>query len=191
MRLQTMRWTLAVLPAAVLISGCAVRVDGMHGGMGGDHMRAAAANTKPLPLLVCDVSRPSCTIPVKVHTEMPVEGTSTGTWDCGMSVSELLLVRRGVDRLVWTLPPNTGERPAFRFKNPQLRSGSVAGVFAYAREAQREFAPKWVSDTEFEFAVLARSGKGFAYGIYLEWKPAGTADWLTCTPLDPIIVNME
>jgi len=190
MQLQTMRWTLAVLPAALLIGGCAIRVDGSHGGPGGDHMRSSMGSTRALPLQVCDTTKTTCGVAVQVRPDAPAENPATGTWDCGVAVTELLLVRRGVDKLQWTLPPNLSERNAYRFKKPQ-RSGSLPGIYAYAKDAQREFAPKWVSETVYEFAVLARSSKGFAYGIYLEWKPAGTAEWLTCTPLDPIIVNMD
>jgi hypothetical protein len=183
----------AACAAAALVSGCAMHVGtSSHGGPGprSGGGKANADPSQPLPLLACDVANPGCMIPVQRSTGTPTEDPVTGTWDCGVRVPELIIVRRPVAQLQWTLPANLPEQNAFRFKVVQL-AGSPSGVFPYAREAMQEFTLQRVSDTLFEFTVRARSNKGYAYGIYLEWQPPKSTEWKVCTPLDPIIVSME
>lgn len=191
--LSSMPWLTVGVATVALTSACAVNVD--PGGRGGQAGRALVAKANadpslPLPLLQCDPAKPGCVVPVQRTSGTPTEDPVTGTWNCGVQVPELVLLRRPVEQLRWTLPDNLPEQNAFRFRVAPLQ-GIPSGVFPYAREALNEFTPLRVSDTVFEFTVKARSNKGYAYGIYLEWQSAKGGDWKVCTPLDPIIVNMD
>jgi len=193
------RWLrLAILPCAATLGACAApHLEGYRVAVvpsGPVTVKGNADPNKAIPVLVCDASKTLCELPVTRTSSVPVLTPQLNTYECDVGVPELVVTRFSLKTLRWKLPGNQpGAVARFRFREA-TKQNPLEGISAYARTARTVFTPTRISDTEFDFVAVepspVRQAEGFAYGVYLEWLPAGQNQWLTCTPLDPIIIAM-
>jgi len=189
---------LAVVGVCVMLGACAVshpdrqRVTVVKPGP--VTVKGNADPNKALPVLVCDTGKSVCDVSVSRTPSVPVLNPQLDTFECDVSVVELIVARPNAKSLRWKLPDNRPDANAlFRFRQASAVN-PIGGVTPYASEALKVFKPTWVSETQFDFvrveSSLTRQAEGFAYAIYLEWTLPGQNQWRTCTPLDPVIVTM-
>jgi hypothetical protein len=114
-------------------------------------------------------------------------------YNCGVTQDfDILLLGRAVTQIGWILQPMPpGSTHVFRFAPIAPARMVPFGVYLYAEAGRQRFAPSEPKAGYFVLTPQARGTEGFAYGVYLEWKPrnAPDSDYQACIGLDPIIIE--
>jgi len=200
---QPRRATALALAAALLTGGCAVHVGPVEG------KGPAGINAAQRGLLLQDGDRNGildnlervqktrtcqaepCTVLVSVAGK--VSPTTPTGFDCGLSLdADVLVFTRPVTRLAWVLQQPAGSENDYRFRPDAAGQRSPSGVYLYAKEAQSFFGIVEALPTRYVLATKQRALQGYAYGVYVDWKPKGSAEgkWEACNALDPIIMDI-
>ncbi len=115
-------------------------------------------------------------------------------FDCGIRLSDdVLIFGPQVSRLTWVLTEPAGSSNDYRFLPAVPGKVQPFGVFLYADPEQRAFAIGQAQPQRITLVRGVRQQAGFAYGVYLQWKPKGSSDkeWQACNPLDPVIIELN
>ncbi len=200
--------TAAALLGAIALGGCALPMhkDGPKGGPKGGPIRLTALQT----LQVQDANGNGIfdaaekVLSVKQCSSEPCEVTITPApkvapnlvagFDCGIRLSdEVLVFSRQITRLSWLLAEPAGASVDYRFTPLPADPAEPYGIFLYADPGKREFSVAQATAQRFVLARQVRQQAGFAYGVYLQWKPKGASDkeWQACNPLDPVIIELN
>ena len=137
-------------------------------------------------------AKPDCRVKIKVRLHPHDEDNQA----CLVNVNPVVFVHRNPTHktMTWFLDPGGTSPPTFRFvpgRGVEIADNiddddesSTVGTQAF----------KFVSstDTTVVYEIKGRPRKAFAYTINIDYPdPKDAAKTITCTPLDPIIVNRD
>jgi hypothetical protein len=115
-------------------------------------------------------------------------------FDCGVGLDfDAVMLGRAVTQIGWKLQAPVGTGVVYRFAPIASGARDPYGVYLYAEAGRERFAPSQPKPDYFVQTPRARKNDGFAYGVYLQWKPRTAPDsaYQACIGLDPVIFEHD